>query len=104
MGDHGACVYIAAAVAAAAVCTVVGYYHAPTHQPARPPPRLYSHRRCAASSQVWTTLLACCHALDVVASTRPKLVLVNGPGTCLPLCLAAVALETLCLLGRVRIV
>ena len=37
---------------------------------------------------VWTTAMACLSAFDVVASVRPELILVNGPGTCLPLCVA----------------
>ncbi|KAK9842303.1 hypothetical protein WJX81_005535 [Elliptochloris bilobata] len=40
-------------------------------------------------SSVWTTLVALCAAFSVVFSQRPELVLVNGPGTCVPICLAA---------------
>lgn len=39
----------------------------------------------------FTTLWACVAALGVVATRRPRLLLVNGPGTCLPLCVAATA-------------
>ena len=44
------------------------------------------------------------HALLIVGRSKPELVLVNGPGTCLPLCLCAVLLELLGYLGHVRIV
>ena len=54
--------------------------------------------------QVFTTAMACCSAIEIVASSRPELLIVNGPGTCLPLCLVALTLEFLGLLGRVRIV
>ena len=80
-------------------------------------------------STVFTTALACCHALYIVATARPELILVNGPvrtlahtplpcspltvlmnvaggaqGTCIPLCIAALGLEVLGLLGRTRII
>ncbi|KAI9183290.1 UDP-N-acetylglucosamine transferase subunit [Blastocladiella emersonii ATCC 22665] len=41
----------------------------------------------------WTTLVALVHAVWIVYSEAPRLLLVNGPGTCLPLCLAASALR-----------
>ena len=50
-----------------------------------------------------TTMSAMCSALPVVARHRPRLLLVNGPGTCLPLCVAARALSAL-RLGRTRVV
>jgi beta-1,4-N-acetylglucosaminyltransferase len=42
-----------------------------------------------------TTLAALLGALRVVFAARPALVLVNGPGTCLPVCLAAALLALL---------
>jgi beta-1,4-N-acetylglucosaminyltransferase len=44
-------------------------------------------------SSVWTTAIALVDAARLVASTRPQLLLCNGPGTCLPLVAAAVALR-----------
>eukprot|EP00899_Mesostigma_viride_P009363 jgi/Mesvir1/18428/Mv14295-RA.1 len=41
----------------------------------------------------WTTAVACLHALKVVALSRPDLLLCNGPGTCLPLCLSVIFLK-----------
>ena len=49
---------------------------------------------------VLTTLLAFAAALRLVLSQQPRLVLVNGPGTCLPVCAAAVLLRALGLLPR----
>ena len=50
------------------------------------------------ASSVWTTLVALCAAVRIVLAARPQLLLCNGPGTCLPLVLAAVLARTL--LGR----
>lgn len=41
-------------------------------------------------TSVWTTLVALAAAFRVVWAARPDLLLVNGPGTCLPLVAAAV--------------
>ena len=49
---------------------------------------------------VLSTLLALLAALRLVLAQQPHLVLVNGPGTCLPVCAAAVALRALGLLPR----
>ncbi|KAI9221013.1 oligosaccharide biosynthesis protein Alg14 like-domain-containing protein [Blastocladiella britannica] len=40
-----------------------------------------------------TTAIAFAHALRIVYAEAPRLVLCNGPGTCLPLCLAAALLR-----------
>ncbi|CEO99498.1 UDP-N-acetylglucosamine transferase subunit ALG14 [Plasmodiophora brassicae] len=48
-------------------------------------------------SAVPTTLVAILAAIRLVLSVRPELVLCNGPGTCVPICIAAVASR---LLGR----
>ncbi len=50
-------------------------------------------------SAVASTAAACVAALRVVAATRPGLLLVNGPGTCLPVVLAAVLLRLLCVVS-----
>jgi beta-1,4-N-acetylglucosaminyltransferase len=44
-------------------------------------------------SSVWTTTLALLDAAALVHASRPQLLLCNGPGTCLPLVAAAVALR-----------
>jgi beta-1,4-N-acetylglucosaminyltransferase len=44
-------------------------------------------------SSVLTTAHAAVWAFLLVARTRPSLVLANGPGTCLPICVAAFALR-----------
>lgn len=46
-------------------------------------------------SSILTTLKALYHALAVVATVRPDVILVNGPGTCIPICGAAVAFRCL---------
>lgn len=56
-------------------------------------------------TSVFTTLLAFCYALPLVWRLRPSLLLVNGPGTCLPICFIVFVLaRVLCLLPRCRIV
>ncbi|CAJ0961727.1 unnamed protein product, partial [Mesorhabditis belari] len=40
-------------------------------------------------TSILTTLVATMHALRIVWNTRPDLVLTNGPGTCIPICVAA---------------
>ena len=47
------------------------------------------------ASSVWTTLIALCSAVRVVAAARPQLLLCNGPGTCLPLVVVAVLARAL---------
>ncbi|GAX74181.1 hypothetical protein CEUSTIGMA_g1630.t1 [Chlamydomonas eustigma] len=41
-------------------------------------------------TSIWTTLRAFLHALALVWQVAPQVVLVNGPGTCIPVCFAAV--------------
>ena len=55
-------------------------------------------------SSVWTTLVAFVAALRLVRRVQPQLLLVNGPGTCLPLCLAVWLLALLALAPRCDIV
>ena len=40
-------------------------------------------------TSIWTTLKAQLHALAIVWHVAPQVVLVNGPGTCIPVCFAA---------------
>ncbi|KAK9821074.1 hypothetical protein WJX74_009066 [Apatococcus lobatus] len=44
-------------------------------------------------SSIWTTLVAIWAAMYAVFTFNPDLVLVNGPGTCIPICLAAILLR-----------
>jgi beta-1,4-N-acetylglucosaminyltransferase len=44
-------------------------------------------------SSILTTCYAQLHALSLIYRIQPQLLLCNGPGTCLPLCLAALALR-----------
>ncbi len=46
-------------------------------------------------TSVFTTLYATLRALVVVFRWRPSLVLCNGPGTCIPICVAALLLRLL---------
>ncbi|KAM9839495.1 UDP-N-acetylglucosamine transferase subunit ALG14 [Aulostomus maculatus] len=47
------------------------------------------------SSSVLSTLNATCYSLPLVFRLRPDLVLCNGPGTCVPLCIAGLLLGIL---------
>ncbi|XP_014609496.1 PREDICTED: UDP-N-acetylglucosamine transferase subunit ALG14 homolog [Polistes canadensis] len=40
-------------------------------------------------SSVWTTLMATLEATSLLWSEKPELLLCNGPGTCVPLCIVA---------------
>ncbi|BDA47946.1 UDP-N-acetylglucosamine transferase subunit ALG14 homolog [Coccomyxa sp. Obi] len=40
-------------------------------------------------TSIWTTLVALWVAFSIVYREAPQLVLVNGPGTCIPICIAA---------------
>ncbi|CAM9665202.1 unnamed protein product [Ascophyllum nodosum] len=53
-------------------------------------------------TSVYTTLVAGLHAALMVVKIRPDLVLVNGPGTCIPICVAAFALRVFGLGPRSR--
>lgn len=46
-------------------------------------------------TSLWTTLVAQVHAIRLVYRLRPRLLLCNGPGTCLPVCCAALMLRCL---------
>jgi beta-1,4-N-acetylglucosaminyltransferase len=71
---------------------------------ARPPPTVAVLPRArevgqAYMSSVWTTLVALAAAVALVWRAAPDLLLVNGPGTCVPVVAAAIAAR---LLGRSR--
>ncbi len=51
--------------------------------------RIYRSRNVGQSylTSVFTTLIAILNAIPLVFKLKPKLLLVNGPGTCVPICL-----------------
>ncbi|KAH7568612.1 hypothetical protein ACOSP7_011628 [Xanthoceras sorbifolium] len=53
--------------------------------------QIYRSREVGQSyvTSVWTTLHATAHALWLMIRIRPQVVLCNGPGTCIPLCMIA---------------
>ncbi|CAI5474177.1 unnamed protein product [Closterium sp. Yama58-4] len=76
----------------------------PTSSPAPaspvPPPcylSVYRSREVGQSylTSVLTTIAATLHAMLLVARVRPQLLLCNGPGTCLPICIAVFTLHVL---------
>lgn len=46
-------------------------------------------------TSVWTTLVAFCACVRLMWREQPQVVLANGPGTCLPVCVAASLLSWL---------
>ncbi|KAJ0082408.1 hypothetical protein Patl1_10142 [Pistacia atlantica] len=54
--------------------------------------QIYRSREVGQSyiTSIWTTLLAIAHALWLMIRIRPQVVLCNGPGTCIPLCVMGV--------------
>ncbi|KAH7520574.1 hypothetical protein FEM48_Zijuj08G0159300 [Ziziphus jujuba var. spinosa] len=53
--------------------------------------QIYRSREVGQSylTSVWTTLVAIAHALWIMIRIRPEVILCNGPGTCIPLCIIA---------------
>ncbi|XP_058774080.1 uncharacterized protein LOC131648350 [Vicia villosa] len=53
--------------------------------------KIYRSREVGQSyvTSVWTTLIATLHALWLMIKIRPEVILCNGPGTCIPLCVIA---------------
>ncbi|XP_022715612.1 UDP-N-acetylglucosamine transferase subunit ALG14 homolog isoform X2 [Durio zibethinus] len=53
--------------------------------------QIYRSREVGQSyvTSVWTTLVAIAHAFWLMIKIRPQVVLCNGPGTCIPLCVIA---------------
>ncbi|CAI5973510.1 unnamed protein product [Closterium sp. NIES-64] len=67
-----------------------------------PPPSylsVYRSREVGQSylTSVLTTIAATLHAMLLVARVRPQLLLCNGPGTCLPICIAVFTLHVRCM-------
>ncbi|XP_019057433.1 PREDICTED: UDP-N-acetylglucosamine transferase subunit ALG14 homolog [Tarenaya hassleriana] len=59
--------------------------------------QIYRSREVGQSyvTSVWTTLVAIVHALWLMIRIRPEVVLCNGPGTCIPLCVIAFLFKVL---------
>ncbi len=55
-------------------------------------------------SSAWTTLVSLAASYKLLLAEDPQLVLVNGPGTCVPVCLGAWLNSRLLHLGPVKIV
>ncbi|XP_077235209.1 UDP-N-acetylglucosamine transferase subunit ALG14-like protein [Tasmannia lanceolata] len=53
--------------------------------------QIYRSREVGQSylTSIWTTLIAMVHALWLTFKIRPQVIVCNGPGTCIPLCVAA---------------
>jgi beta-1,4-N-acetylglucosaminyltransferase len=59
--------------------------------------KIYRSREVGQSyiTSVWTTLIATAHALWLMIKIRPEVILCNGPGTCIPLCIIAFIFKVL---------
>lgn len=55
-------------------------------------------------SSIFTTLAAICNSIPLVLRHRPDLILTNGPGTCVPVCLVAFLAKLFFLAPACRIV
>ena len=55
-------------------------------------------------TSVWTTFMALLHAIPLVLRLKPECLLVNGPGTCIPLCLITFLFSKLRLIPKCKIV
>ena len=54
------------------------------------------------ASSIFTTIYAICYSLLIVLYERPDLVLMNGPGTCIPIALSTFLCRVFCLaVGRI---
>lgn len=47
-------------------------------------------------TSIWTTVLATLDSLPILWRENPELILCNGPGTCVPLCIIAFLFKVLC--------
>ncbi|CAI2726785.1 unnamed protein product [Schistosoma spindalis] len=47
------------------------------------------------ASSIFSTLVSCLSAFPIVTTFRAKLILCNGPGTCIPICFVAILLHIL---------
>ncbi|CAN8231526.1 unnamed protein product [Cochlearia groenlandica] len=59
--------------------------------------QIYRSREVGQSyvTSVWTTIVAIFHAMLLMIRIRPQVILCNGPGTCIPLCLIAFLLKVM---------
>lgn len=59
--------------------------------------KIYRSREVGQSyiTSIWTTLIAIVHALWLMIKIRPEVILCNGPGTCIPLCVIAFIFKVL---------
>ncbi|KAM7260168.1 hypothetical protein ACFE04_015909 [Oxalis oulophora] len=59
--------------------------------------QIYRSREVGQSyiTSIWTTFIAIAHALWLMIRIRPQVVLCNGPGTCIPLCVIAFLFKVL---------
>ncbi|KAL0727603.1 hypothetical protein Bca4012_023696 [Brassica carinata] len=59
--------------------------------------QIYRSREVGQSyvTSVWTTIIATVHALWLMIRIRPQVILCNGPGTCIPLCVIAFLFKVL---------
>ena len=55
-------------------------------------------------TSIWTTLMAIFHAIPLVLKIRPECLLVNGPGTCIPICLITFLFTKMRLIPKCKII
>ena len=55
-------------------------------------------------TSVFTTLIAIFYSIPLVIKIKPELLIVNGPGTCIPLCLIVFLFSKLRLISKCKIV
>jgi beta-1,4-N-acetylglucosaminyltransferase len=48
-------------------------------------------------TSVWTTVLSILNCFPILWRENPKLIICNGPGTCIPLCIIAFLFKVLCI-------
>ncbi|KAJ4899950.1 hypothetical protein Rs2_13901 [Raphanus sativus] len=94
--------YIAAATDNMSLHKARSFEHSLPHKPAVKEASLrftqiYRSREVGQSyvTSVWTTILAIFHALWLMIRIRPQVILCNGPGTCIPLCVIAFLFKVL---------
>ena len=68
--------------------------------------KIYRSRNVGQSyfTSVFTTLLAFFYTIPLVFKIRPELLIVNGPGTCLPICVIVFVFSRLFLIPKCKIV
>ena len=68
--------------------------------------KIYRSRNVGQSyfTSVFTTLLAFLYTIPLVFRIRPELLIVNGPGTCLPICVIVFVFSRLFLIPKCKIV